>query len=186
MLLMNPPAVPVYFSVFFFFSSRRRHTRCLSDWSSDVCSSDIVFHPHCAILIVKFDCANAVNFAGGADGAHFGLTRCDPVAETDIDRGHGLLLNEEINIKHCHGKAKSACRESCRQNRASTSSERAKGFATQSNVGPSLRNESESCRRARRRCRACRSDLLLLQPILRPKIPGKSSAISGSPGECGS
>src|SRR5438045_8618008 len=28
--------------MFFFFSSRRRHTRCLSDWSSDVCSSDLV------------------------------------------------------------------------------------------------------------------------------------------------
>src|SRR5262245_62184870 len=28
---------------FFFFSSRRRHTRCLSDWSSDVCSSDLAF-----------------------------------------------------------------------------------------------------------------------------------------------
>src|SRR5437899_11743535 len=27
--------------VIFFFSSRRRHTRCLSDWSSDVCSSDL-------------------------------------------------------------------------------------------------------------------------------------------------
>src|ERR1035438_10565538 len=26
-----------------FFSSRRRHTRCLSDWSSDVCSSDLEF-----------------------------------------------------------------------------------------------------------------------------------------------
>src|SRR5205814_4464687 len=25
----------------FFFASRRRHTRCLSDWSSDVCSSDL-------------------------------------------------------------------------------------------------------------------------------------------------
>src|ERR1039458_10471966 len=25
----------------FFFSGRRRHTRCLSDWSSDVCSSDL-------------------------------------------------------------------------------------------------------------------------------------------------
>src|SRR5205814_7320614 len=25
----------------FVFSSRRRHTRCLSDWSSDVCSSDL-------------------------------------------------------------------------------------------------------------------------------------------------
>src|SRR5438034_3895941 len=28
---------------FFFFSSRRRHTRSLCDWSSDVCSSDLVF-----------------------------------------------------------------------------------------------------------------------------------------------
>src|SRR5437588_168265 len=27
---------------FFFFSSRRRHTRSLCDWSSDVCSSDLV------------------------------------------------------------------------------------------------------------------------------------------------
>src|SRR5262245_62595658 len=29
----------------FFFSSRRRHTRCLSDWSSDVCSSDLPIKP---------------------------------------------------------------------------------------------------------------------------------------------
>src|SRR6267378_5977738 len=28
-------------TVFFFFSSRRRHTRSLRDWSSDVCSSDL-------------------------------------------------------------------------------------------------------------------------------------------------
>src|SRR5207248_7638735 len=27
--------------VFFFFSSRRRHTRSYGDWSSDVCSSDL-------------------------------------------------------------------------------------------------------------------------------------------------
>src|SRR5260221_7211738 len=27
---------------FFFFSSRRRHTRSLCDWSSDVCSSDLI------------------------------------------------------------------------------------------------------------------------------------------------
>src|SRR6266699_5335245 len=26
----------------FFFSSRRRHTRCGRDWSSDVCSSDLL------------------------------------------------------------------------------------------------------------------------------------------------
>src|SRR5262245_65655286 len=34
-------------SVDFFFSSRRRHTRCLSDWSSDVCSSDLSSTPDC-------------------------------------------------------------------------------------------------------------------------------------------
>src|SRR5205814_7653128 len=28
-------------SLVLFFSSSRRHTRCLSDWSSDVCSSDL-------------------------------------------------------------------------------------------------------------------------------------------------
>src|SRR5690242_20810471 len=28
--------------VFFFFSSRRRHTRLTCDWSSDVCSSDLI------------------------------------------------------------------------------------------------------------------------------------------------
>src|SRR5258706_8782526 len=31
---------------FFFFSSRRRHTRLVSDWSSDVCSSDLGFRQH--------------------------------------------------------------------------------------------------------------------------------------------
>src|SRR5690349_23462258 len=29
----------------FFFSSRRRHTRSLRDWSSDVCSSDLLSLP---------------------------------------------------------------------------------------------------------------------------------------------
>src|SRR2546429_990696 len=30
----------------FFFSSRRRHTRCSRDWSSDVCSSDLFDMSH--------------------------------------------------------------------------------------------------------------------------------------------
>src|SRR5260221_12978617 len=37
------------FSIFF-FSSRRRHTRSLCDWSSDVCSSDL-----CALVAVFFN-----------------------------------------------------------------------------------------------------------------------------------
>src|SRR5690554_7443828 len=32
------------FLLWFFFSSRRRHTRCGRDWSSDVCSSDLRSH----------------------------------------------------------------------------------------------------------------------------------------------
>src|SRR5699024_11261887 len=32
----------VIFFFFFFFSSRRRHTRSKRDWSSDVCSSDLI------------------------------------------------------------------------------------------------------------------------------------------------
>src|SRR5690349_24277937 len=35
------PALFVSVKVSFFFSSRRRHTRSLRDWSSDVCSSDL-------------------------------------------------------------------------------------------------------------------------------------------------
>src|SRR5436305_3498361 len=35
------PRVGLFCIVFFFFSSRRRHTRCGRDWSSDVCSSDL-------------------------------------------------------------------------------------------------------------------------------------------------
>src|SRR5438445_10311901 len=33
---------PVVSVFFFFFSSRRRHTRYWRDWSSDVCSSDLM------------------------------------------------------------------------------------------------------------------------------------------------
>src|SRR5437762_14259390 len=37
--------------ILFFFSSRRRHTRYIGDWSSDVCSSDLYegqpSHPVC-------------------------------------------------------------------------------------------------------------------------------------------
>src|SRR2546429_3363256 len=38
---------------FFFFSSRRRHTRCSRDWSSDVCSSDL--------LVVERDPADRIS-----------------------------------------------------------------------------------------------------------------------------
>src|SRR2546429_9276951 len=42
--------MPYQTSAFFFFSSRRRHTRCSRDWSSDVCSSDLKVHGQSRLL----------------------------------------------------------------------------------------------------------------------------------------
>src|SRR5258705_5954347 len=56
---------------FFFFSSRRRHTRCLSDWSSDVCSSD---------LVAKYDSSGNVlwaTIAGSSNGGDFPYSGID-------------------------------------------------------------------------------------------------------------
>src|SRR3712207_7184912 len=39
------------FFCFFFFTSRRRHTRYWRDWSSDVCSSDLVRPPTRAVAV---------------------------------------------------------------------------------------------------------------------------------------
>src|SRR5256885_5224634 len=44
---------------FFFFSSRRRHTRLQGDWSSDVCSSDLLAmsptNPNVVYVNTQFD-----------------------------------------------------------------------------------------------------------------------------------
>src|SRR5690349_23491731 len=42
-----------HFSIFF-FSSRRRHTRSLRDWSSDVCSSDLKVVDRTALILDSF------------------------------------------------------------------------------------------------------------------------------------
>src|SRR5262245_59770143 len=52
----------------FFFSSRRRHTRCLSDWSSDVCSSDLTG----LLYVVTLDVDNSVWFVKQQNGAASG------------------------------------------------------------------------------------------------------------------
>src|SRR5204863_4605643 len=46
-----------YVACFFFFSSRRRHTRSLRDWSSDVCSSDLIYFNYLFTLIWTADAA---------------------------------------------------------------------------------------------------------------------------------
>src|SRR2546429_2679422 len=51
----------------FFFSSRRRHTRCSRDWSSDVCSSDLPFRD--TLFSTRLDwtqCSHSQWFARGS------------------------------------------------------------------------------------------------------------------------
>src|SRR5256884_6242726 len=58
-------------SIAFFFSSRRRHTRCSRDWSSDVCSSDLY---------------------GGCEVV-------DEVEQLAIDRAKALFKAEHVNVQ---------------------------------------------------------------------------------------
>src|SRR2546429_3607859 len=67
MLLVN-----VCMYSFFFFSSRRRHTRCSRDWSSDVCSSDLEDREKAAKLRLSSGlwkvASNEDKFAGTSTG----------------------------------------------------------------------------------------------------------------------
>src|SRR6476661_1014573 len=51
--------------IFFFFSSRRRHTRFKCDWSSDVCSSDlssVAYGPEAMVLVLVTAGAGALKY----------------------------------------------------------------------------------------------------------------------------
>src|SRR2546430_14293835 len=63
--------------VFFFFSSRRRHTRFDCDWSSDVCSSDLVSDRDLVGII------DHRHFGNRADGENETLRRIDYGGEKD-------------------------------------------------------------------------------------------------------
>src|SRR5437868_1113353 len=53
-------------NVFFFFSSRRRHTRSKRDWSSDVCSSDLAWN--LAADLARRTAANRRGYGGARRG----------------------------------------------------------------------------------------------------------------------
>src|ERR1039458_312652 len=46
-----------------FFSRRRRHTRCLSDWSSDVCSSDLYTNRYATSVTAPMAALNRLTIA---------------------------------------------------------------------------------------------------------------------------
>src|SRR2546422_1840220 len=56
---------------FFFFSSRRRHTRCSRDWSSDVCSSDLLPRAKVEVFSLAIDPGIESTLYAGTSGGLF-------------------------------------------------------------------------------------------------------------------
>src|SRR5438132_9531613 len=70
--------------LFFFFSSRRRHTRSLCDWSSDVCSSDLGQAGRC------FDFLGSVQALEARHGDVFNIVR---LQRTEVRQPVGAVPN---------------------------------------------------------------------------------------------
>src|SRR5260370_14277984 len=92
-----------YYSCFcFFFSSRRRHTRFKCDWSSDVCSSDLIVS-HDGIdhgAQKRHEGLDAIGFLASAEG----LDVAGPLLEREVEDVHGLAQDLERSEERRVGK----------------------------------------------------------------------------------
>src|SRR5207302_2720961 len=88
--------------VFFFFSSRRRHTRFSRDWSSDVCSSDLPALPPTGPELVGVPglCATARTTEPAAEAAECRLSNV---------RRRALARGEAGDAVQDHGRGRAAC-----------------------------------------------------------------------------
>src|SRR5438046_6701039 len=86
-------------TIFFFFSSRRRHTRLVSDWSSDVCSSDLPGASPRRVdvdgsLVVGRDCEGVVVVDPKVSRRHFVLRSIDhTLTVADLGSRNGTYVN---------------------------------------------------------------------------------------------
>src|SRR5699024_6462717 len=83
---------------FFFFSSRRRHTRSKRDWSSDVCSSDLVTESFVAV-------ANHFKSKGS-------------IARGDADQGDGQGNNANLRVEQAQAVLDHLAAQSDRDDKA--------------------------------------------------------------------
>src|SRR5262249_61793762 len=83
---IEPSVVLVGISFCFFFSSRRRHTRLVSDRSSDVCSSDLICHVKdgATRVLLAIDGVPGFNdlFTDAQGRIYTGSMRSNPFAES--------------------------------------------------------------------------------------------------------
>src|SRR5256885_6992724 len=85
---------------FFFFSSRRRHTRLQGDWSSDVCSSDLL------VVVGEFNAGKSafINALIGRSVLREGVTPTTAVitrvryAASIVERREGAMLDRKSGV----------------------------------------------------------------------------------------
>src|SRR5256885_12342141 len=92
---------------YFFFSSRRRHTRLQGDWSSDVCSSDL--SETLSRITDWTDRSTAILFADGAGAVVLGASEEPGILSTHLHAdGHYkdmLYRSEERRVgKECRSR----------------------------------------------------------------------------------
>src|SRR6266436_7951132 len=73
----------------FFFSSRRRHTRCSRDWSSDVCSSDLEHHGEMRLNQSLLNCEDEARHP-----LAYACTEPDCLVHYSVYRGYFLLSQD--------------------------------------------------------------------------------------------
>src|SRR2546430_9597802 len=103
-------AITYVMGTYFFFSSRRRHTRFDCDWSSDVCSSD---------LLLRWEVSQPGNVLrvferGGRKKGEVGNPERDedPGRPEDKlgERGFGTLLRSEEHTSELQSQSNLVCR----------------------------------------------------------------------------
>src|SRR3712207_9275923 len=77
--------------VLFFFSSRRRHTRYWRDWSSDVCSSDLSWHPSTTFYGFRYCTVTATQ------DVEIQAIEAWPISSSNDDTGSLSTSNDMVN-----------------------------------------------------------------------------------------
>src|SRR5437763_4845459 len=99
----SPPRVSC---VFFFFSSRRRHTRYIGDWSSDVCSSDLGYPLEAPATRFHTSAFSAKGFTDVANVFRNGCAAIQPSDRVGSAHGGGAARGSKIGRASCRERVR--------------------------------------------------------------------------------